>query len=870
MDNKHGDDSESHEHVTLPSGALLSHYRVIEKIGAGGMGEVYRAQDTRLGRDVAIKVLSPHLAATPEARARFEREARTISQLNHPHICTLHDIGHQDGMDYLVMELLEGETLAHRLDKGPLPVPELLTLGAQIAEALDVAHRRGIVHRDLKPGNVMLTKAGVKLMDFGLARVSTIVPTAGAEAESPTVSRPLTSEGTIVGTFQYMAPEQLEGREADVRSDIWALGCVLYEMATGKPSFEGTSQASLIAGIMEREPPAITVLQPLTPPALERIVKHCLEKDPDKRFQSARDLAFALESVSGSAAGMAAVEAAKGAPRRARLVFVAAAFLAGAVLVATIALLFARRPHLVDPSRVTYTQLTIQRGTISSARFSPDGKTVFYSAEWDGCPQEVFETRPGFPTSRAVGLAEARLLSISRNGTMAVLLGATWFFPRGTLAEVPISGGAPRRVLDDVGDADWLPDGETLAVTHYVGGKARLEMPPGHVLYETAGDLSTVRFSRDGKWLAFADHPLLGDSRGCIVIMDTAGRVAAKTAEWNSLQGAAWSADGREVCFCASRDLASSDFRALSPDGKERVVARFIGRIFLWEIAQDGQVLLTRESSALGIRGRTPMANDERELGWFDWPWVADISADGKSLLFDEQGIYGGPLYAVCLRGMDGSPPVRLGEGHACSLSPDGKWAMAIHYGTPQRLVLLPTGAGDSTSLARGQIDKYYDARWLPDGKSIVLAGSEAGHAQRTYLQDLQGTPPRPITPEGMAGVRVSPDGRFVAAVSGDERLYVCPTDSGSPRLVTQLLPGEVVLQWTPDEQSVYVRRWGTSADVSLIEIGTGRREAWKTFNLPDPTGAGVYDIVLTPDGRSYAYTYARHLDDLYLVDGLE
>src|SRR5512137_890629 len=260
----------------LAEGSTLGPYRILAPLGAGGMGEVYRAHDSRLGRDVAIKVLSPHLAATPEVRARFEREARTISQLNHPHICTLYDIGHQDGMDFLVMELLEGEALAHRLEKGALPVAEVLSLGTQIADALDRAHRAGVVHRDLKPGNVMLTKAGAKLMDFGLARAAGLAGPPGVMTESPTVSRPLTAEGTIVGTFQYMAPEQLEGKEADARTDLWALGCVLYEMATSKPAFEGASQASLIAAILKEEPRPISELQPLSPPALERAVKRCL------------------------------------------------------------------------------------------------------------------------------------------------------------------------------------------------------------------------------------------------------------------------------------------------------------------------------------------------------------------------------------------------------------------------------------------------------------------------------------------------------------------------------------------------------------------------------------------------------------------
>src|SRR5512136_955721 len=286
--------------MTLAQGIRLGPYEILAQLGAGGMGEVYKARDTRLGRDVAIKVLPAHLSANPEVRARFEREARAISRLNHPHICSLHDIGRQDDIDFLVMEYLEGETLAVRLTKGPLPEPEVLRHGIEIANALDCAHRAGIMHRDLKPGNIMLTKGGAKLMDFGLARPTRLSPVAGALSESPTGSRPITAEGTIVGTFQYMAPEQLEGKEADARADLWALGCVLYEMATGKRAFEGASQASLIAAILEHDPRPITALQPLSPPALERAVKRCLMKNPDDRWQSARDAMHELQWIAAA------------------------------------------------------------------------------------------------------------------------------------------------------------------------------------------------------------------------------------------------------------------------------------------------------------------------------------------------------------------------------------------------------------------------------------------------------------------------------------------------------------------------------------------------------------------------------------------
>src|SRR6266540_539748 len=303
--------------MTLSPGSRLGPYEVLSPLGAGGMGEVYKAKDTRLERTVAIKVLPSHLSSSEEVRQRFEREAKTISSLSHPHICALYDVGNQDGVEYLVMEYLEGETLADRLGRGPLPTEQVLRYGIEMADALDKAHRQGIVHRDLKPGNVMLTKTGVKLLDFGLAKALPSPCGRGAGGEGltslPTMaSAPLTQEGTILGTFQYMAPEQLEGKEADARTDIFAFGCVLYEMTTAKKAFAGSSQASLISAIMQNDPLPISSVSPMTPPALERVVRICLAKDPDDRWQSAHDSAGELKwiaegSQSGAPAPLAVV-----------------------------------------------------------------------------------------------------------------------------------------------------------------------------------------------------------------------------------------------------------------------------------------------------------------------------------------------------------------------------------------------------------------------------------------------------------------------------------------------------------------------------------------------------------------------------------
>src|SRR6266540_569647 len=339
--------------MSLSSGTRLGPYEIVAAIGAGGMGEVYRARDTRLERTVAVKVLPSHLSTSPEVRQRFEREAKTISQLSHPHICALYDVGNQDGLEFLVMEYLEGETLSERLAKGPLAFDQVLRYGLEIADALDKAHRQGIVHRDLKPGNVMLTKSGVKLLDFGLAKAVapaaarsgvslTSLPTQQARAE-------LTAEGTILGTLQYMAPEQLEGRDADGRTDIFAFGTVLYEMATGRKAFSGGSQASLIAAILEREPASVSVVQPMAPPALDRVVNTCLAKDPEDRLQTAHDVKLQLQWIAegGSQAGVPALVATR---RRNREKLWMSAAILFAALAAALGFFFLR--GLREPVRV--------------------------------------------------------------------------------------------------------------------------------------------------------------------------------------------------------------------------------------------------------------------------------------------------------------------------------------------------------------------------------------------------------------------------------------------------------------------------------------------------------------------------------------
>jgi Tol biopolymer transport system component len=858
--------------MSLAPGTRLGPYQIVTPLGAGGMGEVYKARDTRLGRDVAIKVLSSRLSVNPEVRARFEHEARAISQLNHPRICTLYDIGRQEEIDYLVMEFLEGETLAMRLGKGPLPLTEALRCGIEIANALDCAHRAGIVHRDLKPGNIMMTKGGAKLMDFGLARATGLTPLTGTPTESPTVSRPLTAEGTIVGTFQYMAPEQLEGKDADARTDLWALGCVLYEMATGRRVFEGTSQASLIAAILKETPRPMAELQPLAPPGLERIARRCLQKDPDYRFQSASDLAFALEGLSGASAAASPIGTG-GAHARKRHALTAIVGLGLAAALFAAGFLFSGRLAERRPESPTFTRLTFQRGRIGNARFASDGKSVLYSAVWDGGLPEVFETRTDLSTTRSLGLPSVLMASVSRTGELAVRRRAearAWRY--GPLAVTPGSGSAPRDLLEDVSYADWSPDGSTLAVVRRMGAEDRLEMPPGHVLVKASGWFSDVRVSPDGRRIAFTEHSVLNDDRGSIAVVDTAGRKTTLTNEFGTVSGLAWSQDGREIWFSA-QGQAKGVRRALfavTLDGRLRNIARFPSSIGFFDVNPDGRVLLASESERIGIRGKYSADAKERELGWLDHPWPRALSADGRMLLFDDLGETTGPTYAVYLRNMDGSPPVRLGDGSGCALSPDGRWALAIHFGPPHRLILIPTGPGETLSLPRGPVETYQTADFLSDGRRILFVGAEPGRPQRTWIQELPGGLPSAVTPEGAVGVRTSPDGQWAAAFTPDFTLMLFPLQGGKPRPVAKLAPREPVSQWSADGRTLFVAQEGSHLDVFGIDVQSGKRQLWKTFETPDPAGVRLMGFVFTRDAHSYAYGYFRVLDELYLADGLK
>ncbi|HKA36135.1 MAG TPA: protein kinase [Thermoanaerobaculia bacterium] len=855
--------------MPLSAGTRLGSYEISALLGAGGMGEVYRARDTKLGRDVALKVLLGEVSADPDRRRRFEAEARSASALNHPNIVTVYDIDVADSTIYIAMELVEGRMLRELILDGALPVRKTLDIAVQAAEGLAKAHAAGIVHRDLKPENLMVSRDGyVKILDFGLAKLVEPVrePEGLSALQTMAAPAPATQPGTVLGTAGYMSPEQASGGSVDFRSDQFALGAILYEMSTNRRAFQRKTGAETLVAIIREEPEPIAGLNPAVPAPLRWIVERCLAKDPEDRYASTKDLARDLKSVRdhlSEASGAAA--AAPAAPRRRPgwLFPVAAALLAGAV--AGVFVGRAAANSKIETS-ISFQRLTYQRGAIQSARFAPDGQTIVYGASWEGRPVEIFTTRPESFEARPLGLA-GDILSISPAGEMAISLGRHWvigFESFGTLARVGLAGGTPREVLETVQDADWAPDGSALAVARWAGDIRRLEFPVGKVIQQPSGWISHVRFAPDGRRIAFLDHPQRGDDTALVKVVDREGKVLLTGP--NASTGLAWSAKGDEVWSTAVRLLATS----LS--GKTRALWAFPGDGGIQDVARDGRALFLRESRRRELVGLAPGDAEERNLTWLDWSNPRDLSADGTTVLFDEESSSPTGRFLVYLRKTSASPAVMIGRGRSFALSPDGQWAIAAEELASTQLVLLPTGRGEPRLLPQANVHCQW-ADFFPDGRRLLIAGNEAGHRPRLYVRDLPGGQPRAITPEGVFTVRhsISPDGKWIAAAGPDGKLALYPSEPGPARPISGIEPEELAVRWASDGRHLYVMRQGNmSARVSLIDTATGERQLWKELRPADLAGVGqVGPIVITPDGKSYVYGYRRSLQDLYVVTGL-
>jgi len=852
------------------TGQRVGHYQIIEKIGAGAMGEVFRARDERLQRDIAVKLIRPSSSGNADHIRRFEQEARAAAALNHPNIVAIYDVGFDRGLHYIVSELLEGQTLRQRLQEGPLTLRQTTDYSLQIVQGLIAAHERRIVHRDLKPENLFITREGrVKILDFGVAKLQ---PQAGDGPGAETVQSmtTVTKSGAVIGTVAYMSPEQLRGKAVDNRSDIFSVGAILYEMLTGNRAFSGETEVDTMTAVLREEPRAIDLETTDIPPAFQEITRHCLEKEPENRFQSTRDLAFALETISLPDAKNLRYTRTK--PRAKRILPWA---VAGLLLAAGLLLLGTRLRAKAPP--LTYRQLTFEQGTVYAARFARDGQEIIYGAAWNAKPQQLFSTVGNSLLPQPLQITGADLLAVSPTNELAIATHAIHSghldVENGTLAEVPMAAASPREILQDVSAADWDTKGQ-LAVVHVAGGQNRLEFPVGRVLYQTNGRITHICISPSGEWIAFMNHPDPWDDRGTVDIVDLAGKAHALTREWASEDGLAWSPDGKEVWFAAGEKYSNRSLRAVDLKGRLRTLLEIPGALTLQDVISDGRVLVTLNSTRAGMDATTLGDRDEVDLSWHDWNVARDISPDGKWVLFGDASEIAGPNYAVVMRKTNDELPVRLGEGVAQGLSPDGKWAISISPHPPDKVVLLPVQAGAPRQLDIGNLQdvRSQGARFFADGKRIIFSAHEPGHGIRCYVLALDGGTPLPVTPEGIYGVSVRPDGRYVIGFAADNSFALYPIEGeGVPVHVPNVGRDITPLQWSQDSSELFAYRSGEiPAKVYRIKIATGEETLIKELKPLSPAGVfKIAPVVVSRDGKRFLYTYTQTLSTLWLISGL-
>jgi Tol biopolymer transport system component len=771
--------------MTLAAGTKLGPYEIVAPLGAGGMGEVYKARDTRLERTVAVKVLSTHMASSAETRQRFEREAKTISQLSHPHICALYDVGNQDGVEYLVMELLEGETLSDRLAKGPLPLEQTLRYGTEIADALDKAHRQGIVHRDLKPGNVMITKSGVKLLDFGLAKAMTPATQQSSLTSLPT-QQGLTQEGTILGTFQYMAPEQLEGKDADARTDIFAFGAALYEMATGRKAFSGASQASLISAIMQNDPPAISSVQPMSPLALDRVVKKCLAKDPEDRWQNAADLGSELKWIgeSGSQAGAAAPVVAR-RKNRERLAW-AVAILALAVAGAAVLRFGRKAASFGIPMRSSI--ILTEKSALRAVALSPDGTRLAFVAR-DSAGKNLLWIRP-LDSLAAQPLAGTENPSFPFWSPDGRSLG---FFADGKLKKIDASAGPPQTLCDAPVSrgGSWSREGVILFSPVVDGPLYRVSASGGLATAVTRMD--PKRGESSHRWPYF-----LPDGRHYLYLVASFGSGAERermgiyvrsldSTEERLIVAAkstlAYAAPGF-VLFRRERHLVAQPFdaRNLQITGDPFLVGENIQYFpqtsgALFSVSENGLLVYQTESSSVLSR-LLWLDRSGREVGSLGTEGdLANprISPDGKRVALDITDHQSGNV-DVWIYQASGGVATRFTSDPALEAgpiwSPDGERIAftSLRRSHPDIYQKSSSGVGsDETVLASARTKYLTD--WSPDGRFILYRAVDAATNLELWALPVGGSDkPFPFlkTAFGVSNGQFSPDGRWVAYASNE------------------------------------------------------------------------------------------------------
>ncbi len=865
--------------MPLPPGTRLGRYEVIAPLGAGGMGEVFRARDTKLGRDVALKVLPDRFASDRRMLARFESEAKAVAALSHPNILALFDVGEENGVPFAVAELLEGETLRALLLRGPVPVRRALEIAREVAEGLAAAHEKAVVHRDIKPENAFLTRDGhAKVLDFGLARYETSFRS-DDESRSPTVSV-LTEAGAVVGTVAYMSPEQARGLPVDHRSDQFSLGAVLYEMLTGKRAFRADTPADVLTAIIRDEPEPLETLAPSVPVPVRWIVDRCLAKEPDGRYESTRDLARDVarchQHLTRALPATADLRP-DGASRRTR--WIGAVVLAGIVGLGGAVAGFIAAPRSSERPLPSFQRLTFRRGFVSGARFAPGGKTVVYSAAWDGRPQQVWTVLVDTLETLDTDLPPARLLAVSPSGEVAISPGSRMsrFGNSGTLPRLAIGslrGTTPRIVAPGISSADWSRDGAVLAVGRETLPGATLEQPPGTVLARSTTYISDVRTSPTGDRIAYVEHDHDGNSGGVVAVADRAGRKTVLTPWYFDVNGLAWSPAGDEVWFTAAPRGTPKSIRAVTLSGKEREIHRETGHLVLMDVARDGRALLAREDFRQRIFFRSGEAGPDRELSLLDCSRLWDMTRDGRTLSFWEYGEGAGRgERRVFLRSTSGGPPIHLegGRGQRPVFSPDGAFfVMGIPGSEAVEVAIYPIGEGEPRKVP---MNGFSDATagLLPDGAGIWLADMSPGRPQRVFVAGSEGTNRHPVTPEGVVGrvPWISWDGRAVVGLSGGVfRLY--PVAGGEAVPLEGVKNGEALAGWADGGRSVFAYDPALlPATIARVEWTSGARTEVGSIAPPDLAGALGISILVTPDGRQAAYMVSEDLRVLYVVAGL-
>ena len=870
----------------LETGTTIGPYVIASLLGRGGMGEVYRARDTKLHRDVAIKVLPQAMTRDQERLARLRREAHVLAALNHPNIGHIYAFDDFDGTRALVLELVEGPTLEERIARGPVPVVEALALARQIAEALESAHEHGIIHRDLKPSNIKISPDGVvKVLDFGLAKAIDM---------SPTISERSTQAGMLVGTAAYMSPEQAAGRAADRRSDLWAFGLVLMEMLTGRPVFAGDTLSDVLAAVLTADPDWASLPANL-PFGVERLLRRCLEKDRKARLDSAavarfeldeaatsssgarvprRDVTFALEALPNASrikqiAGLDAPTSRSGVSR-AQVIGMALIVGSGAAAIWSVA-----RFGTSSTKPPEITQLTFRSGYVRGARFAPDGQNVIYAASWEGQPLRMFSTRPGSPDSTPLALPDSDLMAVSprtnellatlraKPGTLASasLSGEA---PR-TLARASLSGGAPRALAENVMAADFSPDGRTIAAIVAATDGFSLQFPLGTERVKTPYELSHLRIAPDGQQVAFLSHPLGGDE-GDVRVLGRTGEPRTISTGWISLGGLAWAKAGKEVWFTATRKGGDRALWAVTLQGDERELYQSTERLTLEDVAPDGRALL----SAGSIRSRVFLGSlhgtTDRDLSWFDFDNEPTLSADGSVVAFTESGEGAGSTYGVFVRSATGEAAVRVADGASGIISPDGEYVLAGDLADLQVAVLAPTGAGPPKRMELKPLQQIANWHWYPDSRHVILTANEPGHRVRSWRLDTVTGEIRAITPEGVQGRIISPNGRLLVA-EAESDTFLLDLQTGAKVPLKGVQPGDLAVGFGSDGSSLYVFQVDVQGGrIFQIDPASGARTLVRALHADDPGFLVVDAPRVSLDGDHFAYSITSLISQLFLL----